>query len=94
MPEIHRSVTRYQVSCLPETNRNARHFTLTVGYKGQGSWTVEHLGTYLSDRGSWEMEPSLFDLETALRLAEEAAPKITVNGHTAADVLGWPGKED
>ena len=35
---------------------------------------------------AWRAEHR-YDLDTALRLAREAAPRYTVNGHTVADVL-------
>lgn len=62
-------------------------------------WCVKWLGSTLNADGEWEWEPSpsgrgddyldrcRFDLDTALRLAREAAPNITVNGYTVQDVL-------
>lgn len=91
--------TRYEVSCIPEDNVNARHFTLKVEYRGRGLWAVTDGVDCLSESGEWSYEriPSnredewlaahRFDLDTALRLAKEAAPKMTVNGHTVAHVL-------
>jgi hypothetical protein len=102
MPETPKptvKATRYDVCCLPEGNVNARHFTLRVEYRGRDRWTVTDGFLCLGKDGEWSYEsiPSeredewlaahRFDEETALRLAKEAAPKVTVNGHTVADAL-------
>lgn len=96
-PEPIVQVTRYEVSLLPESNINRRHFTLYVEWRGNDTWAVtngfhECLGT----DGSWSYEsiPSerrdewivehRFDLDTALKLARDHAPNATVNGFTAA----------
>ena len=77
----------------------AFHWTVVVEYRGRGKWAVLHFGFALGADGEWDYEPSSsnredswlethrFDLETALRLAGEQAPKITVNGLTALDYL-------
>lgn len=44
-------------------------------------WTDYHAG-----RDAW-LDAHRFDEETALRLAKEAAPLVTVNGFTVSDVL-------
>lgn len=102
MPETPKptvKATHYEVSCLPEENVNARHFTLRVEYRGRDRWAVTDGHDCLSKDGTWSYEsiPSnreddwlaahRFDLDTALRLAKEAAPKVTVNGYTVADAL-------
>jgi hypothetical protein len=99
MPEPTVRPTRYEVTCLPEDDINAPHFALEVAYRGSGLWAVTRHGACLSADGSWDWEPSpsnreddwlerhRFDLDTALRLAREAAPRITVNGHTVTDAL-------
>ena len=91
--------TRYEVSCIPEDNVNARHFTLKVEYRGRGLWAVTDGIDCLDRSGEWSYEriPSnredewlathRFDLDTALGLAKKAAPKMTVNGYTVAHVL-------
>jgi hypothetical protein len=91
--------TRYTVSLLPETDINAHVFEITVEYRGHGQWAVLRHGWCLGHDGAWdyELRPSAredewiaahrFDLDTALRLAKEAAPGVAVNGLTAADVL-------
>lgn len=96
-------VTRYEVSCVSPGNINAPHFTITVEWRGTvdgaDRWAVCHFKQCLGVDGEWSWEPSpsnrdddwktahRFDLDTALRLAKEAAPKMTVNGRTAADAL-------
>jgi hypothetical protein len=59
---------------------------------GTELWAVRWMSRCLSRDGEWTLEPipssrtdeflaaHRFDLDTALRLAKEAAPKITVNG--------------
>jgi len=76
---------------------------VTVADRGRGLWAVLRGGTgstvCLSAAGKWEFEPSpsnrddkwlaahRFPLEEALQLAREHAPKVTVNGMTAVQVL-------
>jgi hypothetical protein len=90
--------TRYEVSILPEDDINYSVFTITVQYRGNGRWAVqrgEHSclgadGTWVQgvqeyDRGEDWLFNHRFDLDTALHLARKAAPRISVNGHTALD---------
>lgn len=91
--------TRYTVNLLPETDPHGHVFEITVEYRGDGQWAILRHGWCLSQSGEWdyELRPSeredewiaahRFDLDTALRLAKEAAPSVTVNGLTAADAL-------
>lgn len=82
---------------------DARHWCVTVVSRGHGKWAVLEgrsgsrycLGT----DGEWDLEPSpsnreagwlathRFDLERALELAREMAPKITINGKTTLDAI-------
>src|SRR5690606_3544758 len=96
-PEVR--VTSYEVSCLPEDNPRAQRFTITVAYRGHGLWAVTRFGDCLSVDGEWDYEPipskrtdewftrHYFDLDTALRLAREHAPKLTDWGWTVVDIL-------
>lgn len=96
-PTVH--VTRYLVSCLPLDNINAASFSLTVEHRGRSLWAVVRHGYCLSSAGQWSYEsiPSerqdewltehRFDLDTALKLAKEAAPLVRVNRYTVADAL-------
>lgn len=105
----------YAVSCLPEDDVNARHFTLKVEYRGAGKWAVTDGFDFLSRSGGWSygyswrdgrQEPETdsdfrevaegqeawraahwHDLDTALELARQHAPLMTVNGHTVAEAL-------
>jgi hypothetical protein len=88
--------TAYRVSLLPEDDVNHRFYVLTVEYR-QGRWAVTNGDSCLGADGTWadEVKPHgrgdewlaahRFDLDTALRLAQAAAPHVTVNGRTAAD---------
>jgi hypothetical protein len=93
-------VTGYTVTCLPEDDVAwGGTFTIRVERRGPDRWAVCRLGRCLSTAGNWDYEsiPSeredkwkaehRFDLKTALRLAKEQAPLITVNGFTVADAL-------
>lgn len=89
--------TEYEVSILLEGDINRSVFVITVQYRGGGRWAVTRHGACLGINGEWSREaiPSereddwlathRFDLDTALRLAREAAPHVAVNGHTAID---------
>ena len=89
--------TEYHVSILPETDINRHVFTILVQYRGEGRWAVTRHGSCLGTDGTWELgvkeydrgaewlAAHRFDLEKALRLAREAAPKVTVNGCSAAE---------
>lgn len=96
----------YEVCCLTDDDINSAAFTITVRYRGNGRWAVqrgEHSclgadgkwaqGIKEYDRGESWLRAHRFDLDTALRLAKEAAPKITVNGYTVADALAMYERE-
>ena len=98
--------TEYSVSCLPDDDINSYAFGLTVRYRGAGRWAVqrgEHAclgadgewadGVKEYDRGDDWLAAHRFDLDTALRLAKEAAPHVTVNGHTVADALAMAARQ-
>jgi hypothetical protein len=92
MTEIHEQVSEYTSCALPAGHREYWHFAVTVHLRGDGRWTVGHGGYVLSGDGTWRPETSLrqsdrFDLDTALRLAREAAPHVEINAWTAAAVL-------
>ena len=100
MLQAHAVATRYTVNLLPETaSPDAHIFEITVEYRGRGRWAVCRHGMCLGVDGTWDYEvrPSereddwldahRFDQDTALRLAIEQAPLVSVNGHTAADAL-------
>lgn len=99
-PEVHVDVTRYEVSVLPAGDINRRYFTLYVESRGGGKWAVtngfrECVGrdgiwshdSLPSERADEWLAAHRFDLDTALQLAKQVAPNITVNGHTAINAL-------
>ncbi len=103
MTDVHTMATVYTVSALPPDHRENGLFAVTVEwrghYDGSDKWAACRHRQCLDVNGEWDWEsiPSereddwlathRFDLETALRLAQQAAPNITVNGFTPADVL-------
>lgn len=90
-------VTEYRLSLLPEEHDDWHTFVVTVIKARGGDWYVLR-GTPSSPTnrflhpdgywrsGVWDDAPS-YDLDTALRLADEALPLIAYHGVTAADVL-------
>src|SRR5690606_2902511 len=105
-PEPTVQATRYTVNCLPENGIDSHVFEITVEYRGRGLWAVKRHSQCLAADGTWdwEMRPSereddwlaehRFDLDTALKLAKEAAPKVTVNGFTVTDALRMAQQRD
>lgn len=103
VPEPTVRPTRYEVSCLPPDHPEAHHFTVRVEYRGRDLWCVTDGHFCLGSEGDWDYEslPSSrddewlkthrFDLDTALRLAKDFAPKITIGRFTVADVLARHG---
>ncbi|MEU6057959.1 hypothetical protein [Streptomyces sp. NPDC047097] len=96
-PEPIVQATRYEVSILPAGDINYSVFVLAVEWRGGDRWAVVRHRECLAADGNWSWEslPSeredewlakhRFDLDTALALAREHAPRIWVNGHTALD---------
>ncbi|MEO3976756.1 hypothetical protein [Streptomyces sp. CAU 1734] len=90
---------KYAVCALPENNINYRHYMIEVQHRGKGRWAVTQIDRCLGADGTWAegikpygrgeqwLADHRFDLDTALRLASEAAPHIVVNGYTVADAL-------
>jgi hypothetical protein len=103
MTTIEPIVTAYQVCAVPEDEAgNYLSYAITVERTHHtGRWAVRLRSSCLSVDGDWDYEPlpssredewldrHRFDLETALRLAVEAAPHITVNGCTVAGIIAW-----
>jgi hypothetical protein len=98
IPEPTVQATGYEVSLLPEGDVNRLSFTINVEYRGDDRWAIVRHRQCMNAQGewSWESIPSgreddwlaehRFDLDTALRLAKEQAPKLMVNGMTALSV--------
>lgn len=101
LPEATVRESAYTVSCLPERNINTHLYEVAVlergGPRGEIRWAVCWMGRCLDAQGQWDHEPipsereddwlatHRFDLDTALRLAKEAARHTEVNGITVAD---------
>lgn len=96
----HVRAVEYAVNCLPEDDINANGFEIRVQYRGAGRYAViRHGEMCLGADGTWDfgvkeydrgedwLNAHRFDLDTALRMAREHAPHVTVNGHTVADAL-------
>lgn len=98
--------TRYEVSLLPEDDVNYPVYALGIEARGAGRWAVVRHRMCLGVDGEWDWEPipsergddwlaaHRFDLDTALRLAKQAAPGVTVNGISAAQVLAQREKNE
>jgi hypothetical protein len=84
-------VTRYEVSCVPRDNINARGYVITVDHKRDDLWAAGDGVHCLNEAGEWVVDPSgvynRHDEKTALRLARQAAPSMTCMGYTVADAL-------
>jgi hypothetical protein len=99
IPRVRARTTQYEVSLLPESYIDAHCWAVTVEYRGKGKWAILHGRFCLGVDGEWDWEPSpsnreddwvaahRFDLQAALDLAREHAPKVTVNGLTPAEVF-------
>nr|WP_266854099.1 hypothetical protein [Streptomyces sp. NBC_00340]MCX5137617.1 hypothetical protein [Streptomyces sp. NBC_00340] len=87
----------YEVSLFPRDHDARRYFTITIEWRGENQWAVLDGHYCLGVDGEWEYEPlpsareegwletHRFDLDTAQRLARNAAPHLVVNGRTALD---------
>ena len=99
--QVWTEVTVYTVCAVPKTNLQWYAWSITVESRGDDRWAVCHHGMTMTKTGRWRYERSnssrtegylkfhRHDLDTALRLAQEYAPKVTVNGLTPADALEW-----
>lgn len=96
--------TQYTVSILPEDDLYYDIYAVTVEYRGPECWAVMRGRRCLGADGVWDlgqrynddqwMASHRFDLDTALRLAREAAPNVKTNGWTAAEVLAELSRGD
>lgn len=107
MSEIYEHVTQYSVSALPEgLSVDSYIWGLHVTYRGEGLWSVDHLGMVLAANNKWDYDRinssrtdywrsrHRFPLEEALKRAREMAPKMVINGFTVADLLKKYGVEE
>jgi hypothetical protein len=96
--------TRFEVSLLPPEHDGFRYFRVYVELMDRYGWTVHDGHSCLGGDGQWDhggksvygrddtwIATHRFDLDTAKRLAIEAAPGVNVNGMTAAQALARKG---
>ncbi|MEU8756248.1 hypothetical protein AB0C88_37750 [Streptomyces chartreusis] len=88
MAEPYVRPTRYDVNLVPENADPGGAYAITVEYRGDNRWAVLRHTLCLSASGQWDRERNTsereeewldthrFDLDTALRLAEEQASDI------------------
>jgi hypothetical protein len=97
--DVVEQVTEYRVSAAPLDHPEGWRFALIVRWNRTGTWMVTDGASppdYMGADGLWSWESGVdrdaegwrdaykFDLETALRIAREAAPKVVINGWTWA----------
>lgn len=95
------TATAYTVTCLPDDIPDRSHWSITVEYRGSDTWAVKRWSDCLGRDGEWDYEPNpssrtdewiaghRFPLDETLELAKAAAPQVTVNGFTPAELLAW-----
>ena len=106
MRTIEPIATVYSVCWLPMTTGDYFDFAITVELTSHtGTWAIRRHGMCLGRNGfwTWELRPSSrednwltehrFDLQTALRLAADAAPGVMVNGVSAVEASNRITKE-
>lgn len=94
-PVVATRITRYEVSCLPESHPDADMFTLLVEYRGEGRWAVTLRGSSFDADGtrSWgppgDKEP-VTDEEIAADNAahDEWLARHRFDEQTACDLAG------
>ncbi|MFC3986492.1 hypothetical protein [Streptosporangium jomthongense] len=93
-PAVNVEVTRYEVSCLRPDQREYKNYKILVERYRDGLWFAHDGLMRLAADGEWVESRGLdhlHDEETALRLARQAAPHLTCNGHTVAEALSEGG---
>ena len=104
-PEPVVQAIEYSINCVPEDDLDSHVFEIRVQYRGNGRYAViQHGHLCLGADGTWDqgvkeydrgdawLDAHRFDLDTAIRLAKEQAPLVTVNGHTVADAIAMRQK--
>lgn len=98
---VHVHTTEVTVCALPFDDDEASAWAIKVALRSVGRYAVVHHASVLTIDGVWEYEPqpssrddaflqrARFDYDTAMQLAVEWAPRVRVNGMTAAEVLRW-----
>lgn len=100
--EGQRDAVEYTVCAYPDpTSINYDSFAITVRDGHAWGWGVTRYSRCLNSSGEWVTQPDKesrdeewakthrFDLDTALRLAREAAPHVRSNRETIAEVWAW-----
>ena len=102
--ETHVRAVAYEVTALPsdvQDHSDAGYFAIRVEWRGGGKWAVKHHSSCLNKSGGWVYEPQpssrtkrflrayRHDLDTALALAQNAAPKVTLNRFTVDEFTAW-----
>jgi hypothetical protein len=84
-------ITEHAVCALPDDHRDWRHLVIKVQRRGtEDSWVLNHGNYHLVPDGEWSPNARYalrFDERLALEVAEHWAPRVEVNGRTAADLL-------
>ncbi|MEV7654607.1 hypothetical protein AB0O39_10595 [Streptomyces anulatus] len=89
LPDVEATVTRIEVSLLPEGDINRKYYRLFAERTVRSTWTVhDGHGGYDID-GDWApglaVAHEFADSDDAVALAKRLAPNVMVNGLTAAD---------
>ncbi|WP_433574171.1 hypothetical protein [Nocardia brasiliensis] len=80
-------VTGYSVSCLPTEHPEVRHWSIPVTRTRDGRWVVGADGEWYDRDGEFGEAPVPMDLDTALAVAREGAPRLELMGRTVAEEL-------
>lgn len=96
-------VTTYEVGLFPLDHEGSSVYNLRVEYRGKDLWGVFRSKWCLGSDGEWDWEPvpsdrddewaaaHRFGLDTALKLARQHAPGVTMNGKTAVEAAREEG---
>jgi hypothetical protein len=105
-PVVYEQVTQYTVSPCPFDAPEAYRWRIAVVWRGRDRWAVTWGYETLNANGEWEIDPgpmaddhshlprTRFDLDTALRLAREAAPKLVHGGRTWAEWAAYQASRE
>jgi hypothetical protein len=92
-------VTEYTICPLPEGDIDQTLFLITVNRRPNERWVAACRQRYPSADGEWDWPPQdgddldewrrqhWHDFDTAVRLAQEALPKMRINGYTVETLL-------
>lgn len=96
-PEIRETVTRYELTMMPEGDPNECAWYIAVELRDAGRYAVVRGRLCLTPGVGWHVESRdpdgdcirdhRYDVGKALALAREHLPFLRINGKTSADVL-------